>query len=89
MENTNLTPHASVLSRSSLHAYITGPVNAEPAPKSSFNPYRKRSALLSFLSLEAVEEALLKTEESVAVETPKIISLPESIRPLTVTAASS
>lgn len=82
MENADLKPHASVLSRSALSAYITGPVNSAPPPKSSFNPYRKRAGLLNIMSLEAAEEALQKSVEQDQAHQP-VLSLPESIHPLT------
>lgn len=88
MENSDLTPHAGVLSRSALHAYITGPVSEAPMPKSSFNPYRKRVGLLSLVSLEAAEEALQNAIEN-EVETEQPLSLPESSHPLTGTAAAT
>jgi len=81
MENSAFTPHASVLSRSALHVYITGPVTPQPLPKSNFNPNRKRSGLLNLMSLEAAEVALQKSVE-VEAENTAILSLPESVRPL-------
>jgi hypothetical protein len=81
MENADLKPHASVLSRSALSAYITGPVNPSPPPKSSFNPYRKRAGLLNVMSLEAAEQALEKSIEKDQVNQP-VLSLPESVPPL-------
>lgn len=68
MENADLTPHASVLSQSALHAFITGPNNPTPPAKSSFNPYRKKSGLLNLVSLEAAEVALVK---SIGQEEPR------------------
>lgn len=88
MENADLTPHASVLSRSALHAYITGPVSANPPPKSSFNPYRKRAGLLNLVSLEAAEDALQKSIEK-EQESQEVLSLPESTHPLTGAAAAT
>lgn len=88
MENAVLTPHASVLSRSALHAYITGPSSPTPPPKSAFNPYRKRSALLNIVSLEAAEVLL---QQSLAQEqgTQEVLSLADTPRPLSgVTAAT-
>jgi hypothetical protein len=88
MENDEIKPHASVLSRSALSAYITGPVNPNPPPKSTFNPYRKRSGLLNIVSLEAAEEALQK---SIAKEQPtqEVLTLPDTVPPLSgVTAAT-
>ncbi len=82
MENADLKPHASVLSRSALSAYITGPVNVTPPPKSSFNPYRKRAGLLNIMSLEAAEEALQKSVDK-DQDTQSVLSLPESMHPLT------
>jgi hypothetical protein len=81
MENADLKPHASVLSRSALSAYITGPVNPAPPPKSSFNPYRKRAGLLNVMNLEAAEQAL---EKSIAKDqdSQPVLSLPESVAPL-------
>jgi hypothetical protein len=78
MENADLIPHASVLSRSPLHSYITGPVSHTPPPKSSFNPYRKRSALLNIMSLEAAEEALQKSIDKDQVPQQEVLSLPEA-----------
>ncbi len=85
MENSDLTPHASVLSRSALHAYITGPVSTSPLPKSNFNPYRKRAGLLSFVSLEAAEEALQLgvEEDEQRAKSFEPLALPESSHPLT------
>ncbi|WP_141734923.1 hypothetical protein [Oligoflexus tunisiensis] len=82
MENADLKPHASVLSRSALSAYITGPVNTSPPPKSTFNPYRKRAGLLNIVNLEAAEEALQK---SIAKEQPtqEVLTLPDTVPPLT------
>jgi hypothetical protein len=81
MENDEIKPHASVLSRSALSAYITGPVNPNPPPKSTFNPYRKRAGLFNFMNLEAAEEALQK---SIAKEeaTQEVLTLPDSVPPL-------
>ncbi|MCX6128331.1 MAG: hypothetical protein NTX25_04615 [Proteobacteria bacterium] len=58
MENSEFNPHASILSRSALHAYITGPGSQQPQPKSNFNPYRKRQGILTLMSLKQVERAL-------------------------------
>ncbi|HYX39062.1 MAG TPA: hypothetical protein VE954_38650 [Oligoflexus sp.] len=88
MENADLNPHASVLSRSALHSYITGPASPTPLPKSAFNPYRKRSALLNIVSLEAAEEALQKSIEKEQVD-PEVLSLPEPTRTLTGAAAAT
>jgi len=82
MENADLTPHASVLSRSPLHAYITGPSSPTPPPKSAFNPYRKRSALLNIVSLEAAEDALQKSLDK-DLGTQEVLSLSDAPRPLT------
>jgi hypothetical protein len=81
MENAVLTPHASVLSRSALHAYITGPSSSTPPPKSAFNPYRKRSALLNIVSLEAAELALQKSLVR-RQDTQEVLSLADAPRPL-------
>jgi hypothetical protein len=82
MENADLKPHASVLSRSALSAYITGPISQTSPPKSNFNPYRKRSSLLNIVNLEVAEETLSKSVEREEGRQP-VLSLPESLHPLT------
>ena len=76
MEDADLTPHASVLSRSALHAYITGPVNTHTPPKNVFNPYRKRAGLLNIMNLEAAEEALQKSIDKTDDPQQEVLSLP-------------
>ncbi len=58
MENSELNPSTRVLSRSPLHAFITGPSPEAPRAKSSFNPYRKKPGILAFLGLEEVDDLL-------------------------------
>ncbi len=82
MENQELSPHAGVLSRSALHAFITGPAMASGAPKSNFNPYRKRTGLLSLMSLERVEEVLTEAVEERQSQEDRQESTPSSSLPL-------
>jgi hypothetical protein len=58
MENPELKPSTRVLSRSSLHAFITGPSPEAPKTKSQFNPYRRKPGILAFLGLEEIDELI-------------------------------
>ena len=88
MEKLEIAPHASVLSRSALHAFITGPVNQKPLIKNAFNPYRKRQGILALANLEQLEESLEASlqNKSKTQEKPSPI---EAARPLTVASLTS
>lgn len=73
-----------VLSQSAFHRYMTGPSTGQASSyRSSINPIRKSSGILSYFKLDTLEKALMETPAKELKSLPDASS-PQSAAPTSV-----
>ncbi len=70
MDTPEIKEEVKVMSQSSFHRYMTGPVSQAPAYKSSFDPNRRSAGILSLFKLENLEKVLAEPKAKEAQSLP-------------------